>query len=397
MHNDLVREGPIAEQPGRGAECVAAADGLVPVLTGAAEEAARERRLTAEIIDAVDGAGLFSMVTPERWGGAELGLEPLAQVTRILARGCPSSAWTLSFLIMHNWLVAKFPEPVLAEVFAARPYTFVPAPLAPTGTVTRVDDGYRVDGRWEWATGVNHADRIMVHGIDVEAAATRFALVPMDEVVVEDVWFTSGMRATGSNTVTIRDCVVTADHTIPGRALLERSAASVHPLDRLPVLSVLALVAAAPAVGAAETAVELFRARIHERVLAYTLGDRQVDQPAAQIRLAAAMAEVQAARAVWERAIGDLVAAGERPDGPSLDERAAVRLAAAWAVRQSRTAISTVCEGSGASIYAESSPLQRLQRDVEVLKGHVVFDWDRTAELVGRVALGLELRPTDLL
>ena len=39
---------------------------------------------------------------------------------------------------------------------------------------------------------------------------------------------------------------------------------------------------------------------------------------------------------------------------------------------------------------------QRLQRDVETLKGHVMFDWDRTAELAGRYALGFGLRPTDM-
>jgi len=50
----------------------------------------------------------------------------------------------------------------------------------------------------------------------------------------------------------------------------------------------------------------------------------------------------------------------------------------------------------GASVYFSSSPLQRLQRDVEVLKGHVIFDWDRTAELAGRFALGFGLRPTDM-
>jgi hypothetical protein len=100
---------------------------------------------------------------------------------------------------------------------------------------------------------------------------------------------------------------------------------------------------------------------------------------------------------VWERAIGDLEAAGDLDLGPTLEDRSATRLAAASTVRLSRSAISTVCEGAGARVYAESSALQRLQRDVEVLKGHVVFDWDRTAELVGRVELGLEPRPTDLL
>ncbi len=28
--------------------------------------------------------------------------------------------------------------------------------------------------------------------------------------------------------------------------------------------------------------------------------------------------------------------------------------------------------------------------------GHVVLDWDRTAELTGRLALGFGLRPTDM-
>ena len=78
---------------------------------------------------------------------------------------------------------------------------------------------------------------------------------------------------------------------------------------------------------------------------------------------------------------------------PGDDLRVATRLAAAATVRSSRQVISTVCEGAGASVYMSDSPLQRLQRDVEVLKGHVMFDWDRTAELAGRFALGHGLRP----
>ena len=66
------------------------------------------------------------------------------------------------------------------------------------------------------------------------------------------------------------------------------------------------------------------------------------------------------------------------------------------AARIARQAISTVCEGSGAGVYAEGSPLQRLQRDVEVLKGHVIFDWDRCAELAGRIALGQDPSPLDM-
>ena len=82
----------------------------------------------------------------------------------------------------------------------------VAAPLAPTGSAVRTANGWRIDGRWEWATGVNHSDWVMVHALDDHTPppqgspfATRFALVPRSSVTVEDVWFTSGMCATGSN------------------------------------------------------------------------------------------------------------------------------------------------------------------------------------------------------
>jgi alkylation response protein AidB-like acyl-CoA dehydrogenase len=168
----------------------------------------------------------------------------------------------------------------------------------------------------------------------------------------------------------------------------------------MPVMAVLALVASAPALGAAQSAVDLYGDRVRERVLAYTLGDKAVDQPAAQMRLGDALAQVRAAAAVHDGAVTmllDAVHAEGLPDraGPTVDLRMAVRLAAADTVRRSNEVISYVCAGAGASVYQRTHPLQRLQRDVEVLKGHVIFDWDRTTELAGRIELGLPMRPAD--
>lgn len=80
----------------------------------------------------------------------------------------------------------------------------------------------------------------------------------------------------------------------------------------------------------------------------------------------------------------------------SVERRMALRLAAAATVRSARSIVGTIAEGAGASVYFAQSPFQRFQRDLEVLKGHVIFDWDRTAQLAGRVALGLPLQPTDM-
>lgn len=369
-----------------------------------AAEAEELRRLPDSTMADVVDTDLFAMVVPTSLGGHGLGVDTLAHSTRLLAHGCPASAWTISFLVMHSWLLGKFGPRARAEFFTPdKPWALAPAPLAPTGTMSATGDGYRLTGRWEWATGVSHAEWVMVHAIVAGPEfETRFAVVRRSEVEVDDVWFTSGMRATGSNTVRIDDVFVPAHRTMLATTWMsaggsgDGNSVDGDGMARFAVAPVLALVAAAPALGAAEAAVAFFRQRITERVLAYTLGDHQKDQPAAQIRLATAMSDLASTRARWDAALAELIdvsASGEL----TLDQRAEIRLAAAATVRSSRAVISTVCEGSGASVYASSSPLQRLQRDVEVLKGHVIFDWDRTAELAGRVALGMELRPTDML
>ncbi len=375
------------------------ASSLAVVLAKHAVEGEELRRLPDPVLDAALEAELFKMVVPKRWGGAGLGLDTLAHSTRIMGSGCPSAAWTLSFLTMHNWLLTRFAEKLQEEVFGARGFALAPAPLAPTGRMAPTDGGYRITGRWEWATGICHADWVIVQAlVPGPVLETRFAVLPVEEVEVDDIWHTSGMRATGSNTVRIEDRFVPEYRTLASDQLRAGATADLEDgLSAYPVTPVLCLVAAAPALGAAETAVELFRERIRERVLAFSAGDRAIDQQSMRIRLAAAIADGRAARVVFDRAVADVQQAVGRAAGLSLAGRAAARLAAANVVRRSREVIELVCAGAGASVYFSSSPLQRLQRDVEVLKGHVVFDWDRTADLAGRIELGFDPLPTDLL
>ncbi|MEZ5165962.1 MAG: hypothetical protein R2695_05525 [Acidimicrobiales bacterium] len=139
-----------------------------------------------------------------------------------------------------------------------------------------MDGDFRLRGRWDWATGVAHGEWVVVHalvaGPDFDA---RFALVPIADVTVDDVWYTAGMAATGSNSVVIDGAMVPADRTV-GAAdlLLGQIPVDGDGLAGLPTIAVLSLMASAPALGAAERAVELYRSQLAERVLTYTVGDR---------------------------------------------------------------------------------------------------------------------------
>ena len=77
---------------------------------------------------------------PARYGGVQADFPAILDPVRRMAHGCASSAWTMGFYALHNWMLALFGEQAQEEAFATRPF-LAPAPLAPTGR--GVADGRR--------------------------------------------------------------------------------------------------------------------------------------------------------------------------------------------------------------------------------------------------------------
>ena len=74
--------------------------------------------------------------------------------------------------------------------------------------------------------------------------------------------------------------------------------------------------------------------------------------------------------------------------------RGEARMAAAHIVHESRALIGLLLGASGASAHFLDNPLQRIKRDVDVLAGHVVFDYDTSRELAGALILGMDIPRT---
>ena len=339
---------------------------------------------------------------PSRYGGQQAPFPALLDPVRQMAHGCPSSAWTLGFYILHNWMLALFSEQAQAEGFADRPF-LAPAPLAPTGHGVNCDGGIRLTGRWSWATGVMHGNWIMVGALcertpgDPSSIYPLLALLPIGDVRVEDVWHTDGMRATGSNDVVIEDAFVPAHRLVEVADIYTGTApgSALHDADtyRWPMVPALALLAAMPALGAAERATEIFTERLSQRFLAYE-GVMQKDKPAASIHLGGATVRLRALSGLLADTVGEIegiIAAGDPVERPV---RARARLAAAHIVHESRAVIGDLLGASGASAHFLDNPLQRLKRDVDVIVGHVVFDYDTGRELAGALTIGAKIPRT---
>lgn len=374
---------------------------FITALAERAAEAEALRRLPADTLSDYRQSGMASLLLPARYGGRQAEFPQILDPIRRMAHGCASSAWTLGFYTLHNWMLALFGEQAQDEVFADGP-VLCPAPLAPTGRGVPDGDGIRLNGRWSWATGVMDADWIMVGAIcgPDDAPYPALALLPAADITVEDVWHTAGMRATGSNDVVIEGAWVPEHRlvkvvdiysgTAPGAALHDASA------YRWPMVPALALVAAMPALGSAERVADLFAQRLSERVLAYS-GAAQKNQPAAQIRLGDARVRLRALHGLLDDTVGqlqDAVDAGERI-GRAV--RADARATAAHIVHESRAVIADLLEASGASAQFLSNPLQRAKRDVDIICGHVVFDYDVARELAGALEAGVKISPISMI
>jgi 3-hydroxy-9,10-secoandrosta-1,3,5(10)-triene-9,17-dione monooxygenase len=372
-------------------------DEFVTRLAERAEEAERLRRLPVATVSEFRQTDLFRLLLPARFGGMQASFPELLEPIRRMAHGCASSAWTLGFYALHNWMLSLFDPRVQEEVFASGP-VLAPAPLAPTGRGSPVDGGVRLTGRWSWATGAMDADWMIVGALieRTDGIFPALVVVPADEVEVVDVWHTAGMRGTGSHDVIVTDIFV-PEHRIVAVADIyggTSPGALEHgvPTYRWPMVPALALVASQPVLGAAERVTELYAERLGGRVLAYS-GVTQKDQPAAQIRLGNARVRLRAVQAlVTETASGieQLVVGGERVRRPV---RADARLAAAHTVRECRAIIADLLEASGASVQFLSNPMQRFKRDVDIAAGHVVFDYDMSCELAGALAIGAKISP----
>jgi alkylation response protein AidB-like acyl-CoA dehydrogenase len=384
----------------------AAADAItseyVDRLSERACEAERLRRLPAATLADPATAKFIGLLAPARYGGQQAPFPEILGPVRRMAHGCASSAWTIGFYTLHNWMLALFSEQAQAEAFATRPF-LAPAPLAPTGHGVGCDGGIRLSGRWSWATGVLDGNWIIVGALcervtgDPSTIYPVLALLPISDVRIEDVWHTDGMRATGSNDAVIDDAFVPDHRLVPVADIYTGTApgSALHDADtyRWPMVPALALLAAMPALGSAERAVEIYTERLSQRFLAYE-GVMQKDKPVALMHLGQAAVRLRALHGLLADTVGEIETIVADGEPVSLLVRAQARLAAAHIVHESRSVISDLLGVSGASAHFLDHPLQRIKRDVDVITGHVVFDYDTSRELAGALAIGQKIPRT---
>lgn len=367
---------------------------LAPTLAANAQACVEARRVVPASMKAMVDAGLFRICQPARVGGYELNLRIQSDTITGLSQICPSSGWIVMVMGAHHFCLGSWPERAQEDVFGGGRDGLVSGTLAWQGKARTVEGGYRVDGRWQFCSGVDNSDWVILGCADTERGGPGVhVVVPRKEIVVDDTWYVLGMEGTGSKDVVARDLFVPAHRAIDTRQLMTGS--SPHTMNhesavyRVSADSMLSSSVPAAVLGSAKFALEKFVERTRERRVIVT-GARKAEHGPTQLRLAESMAELQCAELLLRDAVelmGEVARSGH--SATDMTYRARVKWQAAYAAELCRRAVSRLFAGSGAHAIYDSTPLQAAFRNVNVGAQHASIDFDTSGELYGRMRLGL--------
>ena len=396
---------------------VAAARALQPLVREHADEAQRLRHVPQPVVAAMATAGLYRIAAPAMFGGAEAHPRPTIEAIEAISEADGSIGWVLMIGIETVGIGASLmPTETAGRLFADHPDLVMCGALNPQGRARKVDGGWRVTGRWPFASGCHHADlfwgQCLIESDEADegaddtnreraasAATGRWVkrdeatgqpvaievLVPRADYEIIDTWNTNGLRGTGSHDVEVVDLFVPNEMTT---AVTGGEPNHDGPLYRLPPFSRLAYNKVGVATGIARAAIDHFVALAEGKVPRLSRSSLR-DRPRAQLAVAQAEAALRSARAFVFEAVEDewaTVTAGGRCDRR---QRALVRLACSHACQEAIRAVELIHAAAGTSPNEADSPLGRARRDVAVVAQQIMVA-PHFIDDAGRVLLGLD-------
>lgn len=370
---------------------------LLPAIRERAVQAEEQRRVPDASIAELTEAGVFRMLQPKRFGGAEASPVDFYQVVRAVATACPSTAWVTSVLGAHPWQLALFDDRAQQDVWGENPDILVSSSYAPTGKLTAVEGGFEMSGRWSFSSGCDHAQWVFLGALLPTATGMDYftVLVPRTDYRIEDVWHVSGLSGTGSNDIVIEKAFVPAyrmySATDQANLIGPGQEVNTGPLYKISFGSVFSNTITAPIIGAAEGAYEAHIQRQQERVRLSYGGQKVSDDPFAQVRIARAASEIDAAILQMERNTAEQLRYAEAGEEIPFELRLRARRDQVRGTERALEAIDLLFKNSGGHSIRKPNPIERHWRDAHAGSVHAINDVERALAMFGKGAMGLEV------
>ena len=375
--------------PLKGAEILANAVAVGPLLREEAAENERLRQLNGKTAAALRSAGVFRLPMPAAWGGPELDIVTQTEIIETLSRADGSAGWS-AMIGSDGGFYSSFLDDEAGRSLYPDLDAVTAGGVLPAGRLDRGPDGYRLSGRFSFASGIAHADVVvagaavfengdMVTGPDGRPE-WRISLLPASAYQVLDTWYTTGLAGSGSCDYTAEGVFVAAERTFTFADGARRDGT----LYAWPGL----FIANAPGVplGIARDALDVARAIWADKIILPDMTPAR-NEPRVRATIARAEAMVGSVRSYTYDLLGsfwDTLAAG---DTPTLEQRAALAGSFAYTFQTCRDAVQLLYQEVGSQSVYRGCPLDRHLRDLVTISQHIMGQ-TRMLEMAGGMWLG---------
>ena len=189
-----------------------AVESLRGVFLAGSDEGEAAGTLPQSTVDAIYDSGLFSFKTPQVLGGAEADAMIQMDVIEAASRIESAAGWCLMIGAGSlSGMAAFLPNGAIDEIFVGGVAPKAAGVAAPTGKATLVEGGYRVSGRWAFASGIRHSQWVGFGAMVADGNSTLQQVrmvVPTSQVQIHDNWDVLGLRGTGSCEFSLSDVFV---------------------------------------------------------------------------------------------------------------------------------------------------------------------------------------------
>ena len=305
---------------------------------------------------------------PLEVGGDRLLLADQCRYFTALSYSNPTAAWTG---FNHAGAAAaagsRLSDDGIDLLFGSDPSPFLAAVAIPTGTFTRVDGGVLMNGTWNYASGVRHADWAMLTAIEaVEQPSVTLAVIRTADATVHGDWNVMALKGTGSVSITAKDVFVPTALTVDPMGPPKRGGA-IYGLNY-------------PIFVAGENLGFTFGVcnRFIDELVVYARGKsrgfdgRLADRGAFQYELGKSSQQLQAVQAHALATLATVDDAMENDKEFTARGEAAVAAMTAYCTETAVSAVSRLMSFAGAGALFNSSPLQRCFRDAQGSAQHLV-------------------------
>jgi indole-3-acetate monooxygenase len=359
------------------------------------DEAQALHHLPDPVARAFVEANVYRLLMPVEYGGENI--DPLSYYDLVeeVASYDGSAGWNFSIGSSTPLIFGDLSPSRLRTIFGASD-ACVAASTTPLGRATEVEGGYRLTGRFAWASGVHHARWVVAMGAVFDGATVRKTLggtpvilgfvMPREDCTVLDTWHVLGLRGTGSTEFEADNVFVPKDLAI---RFFHPECRYPYPIFRMPPtyfgynhVSVMN--------GIARSALAALKALAATKTTTMPPGGLR-DDPQAHYAVAKAEAMIDANRLAVKDAFRLFWSPVVANESVSIEARARLRRAIVQAAESAVEAVQLCYRAAGGTAVYESAPFERALRDVNTAATHMAVR-RLMMEEAGRVAFGLAPR-----